>query len=72
MVALSFTTILIQVQTAYQGHARDLLPILVAALLVMAGAARSLEPGPLRKNCIEVPAFIAIANEQRAPPCKHA
>jgi len=42
MVALSFTTILIQVQAAYQGNARDLLPILIAALLAMAAAARSL------------------------------
>jgi hypothetical protein len=41
MLALSFTTILIQIQAAFQGNARNLLPILVAALLALAGAARS-------------------------------
>ena len=41
MVALSFTTILIQVQAAFQGNALDLLPILIAALLAMAGVARA-------------------------------
>jgi hypothetical protein len=40
MAAISFTTILIQVQAAYHGHASDLLPILVAALLALAGVAR--------------------------------
>ena len=34
MVALSFTTILIQVQAAAKGGVRDLLPILIAGLLV--------------------------------------
>jgi hypothetical protein len=42
MIAIAFTTVLIQVQAAYQGNARDLLPILIAALLVMAGVSRSL------------------------------
>jgi hypothetical protein len=37
MVALSFTIILIQVQAAYQGNQRNLLPILIAAVLAMAG-----------------------------------
>jgi hypothetical protein len=46
MVALSFTTILIQVQAAIQGDARELLPILIAALLAMAGVARSLGVRP--------------------------
>jgi len=46
MMALSFTLIVIQVQAAAQGSARDLLPILIAALLVLAGATRPdhLEP----------------------------
>ena len=45
MVALSFTTILIQVQAAaHGGSARDLLPILIAALLVMAGTTRHDRP----------------------------
>jgi hypothetical protein len=38
--ALSFTTILIQVQATYHGHASDLLPVLIAALLALAGMAR--------------------------------
>lgn len=42
-VALSFTIILIQVQAAFQGSSRNLLPVLIAALLVMAGVARSLQ-----------------------------
>jgi hypothetical protein len=44
VLALSFTTILIQVQAATQGSARDLLPILIATLLVMAGLTRSNRP----------------------------
>jgi hypothetical protein len=44
VLALSFTTILIQVQAATQGSARDLLPILIAALLVTAGLTRSNRP----------------------------
>ena len=46
--ALSFTTILIQVQAAYHGHATDLLPILIAALLALAGMARKSLRAPLR------------------------
>jgi hypothetical protein len=42
MRALSFTIILIQVQAAFQGNAHELLPVLIAALLPMAGAARPL------------------------------
>ncbi len=42
MVALSFTIIVIQVQAVFHGNARDLLPILIAALLAMTGVARSL------------------------------
>lgn len=38
--ALSFTTILIEVQAAYHGHPADLLPVLVAALVALAGVAR--------------------------------
>jgi hypothetical protein len=37
LVALSFTTILIQVQAAAQGGVHDLLPVLVAALVMLAG-----------------------------------
>ncbi len=40
VLALSFTIILIQVQAATQGSARGLLPILIAALLVVAGLTR--------------------------------
>jgi hypothetical protein len=39
MIALSFTLILVQVQAAVRGGANDLLPILVAALLAVAGVA---------------------------------
>jgi hypothetical protein len=39
-VALSFTIILIQVQASAGGSARDLLPVLVAALLALAGVMR--------------------------------
>ncbi len=46
MVALSFTTILIQVQAVFHGNARDLLPILIVALLAMTGMARSLGVRP--------------------------
>jgi hypothetical protein len=46
MVALSFTTIVIQVQAVFHGNARDLLPILIAALLAMTGVARSLGARP--------------------------
>jgi hypothetical protein len=44
VLALSFTMILIQVQAAAQGSTHDLLPILIAALLVLAGATRSNRP----------------------------
>ena len=38
MMALSFTIILIQVQAAFQGGSRNLLPVrLIAAVLAMAG-----------------------------------
>jgi hypothetical protein len=37
MMALSFTIILIQLQSAMQGGAGDLLPILAAAFLAVAG-----------------------------------
>jgi hypothetical protein len=61
MVALSFTTILIQVQAAYQGNARDLLPILIAALLAMAGMARSLGTQPeLARRSGKCPPFLRI------------
>ena len=43
MVALSFTVILAQVQAA-EGSTRDLLPILIAALLAVAGATRPNRP----------------------------
>jgi hypothetical protein len=76
MVALSFTTILIQVQAAFQGNALDLLPILIAALLAMAGVARSLgaRPGLARRSgiarlssrCGEWRAF-RLCNDGRAP-----
>lgn len=45
MMAISFTIILIQVQAAFQGGPRDLLPILIAAVLAMAGVARPLRAG---------------------------
>ncbi len=41
VVALSFTIILIQVRAAAQGSTRDLLPILIAALLMIVGGTRS-------------------------------
>jgi len=44
VLALSFTMILMQVQAVAQGSTRDLLPILIAALLVLAGATRSDRP----------------------------
>jgi hypothetical protein len=44
VIALSFTTILIQVQGALQGSAHDLLPFVIAVLLLMAGAVRSNHP----------------------------
>ena len=37
LMALSFTTILIQVQTAAQGGGHGLLPVLIAALIVLTG-----------------------------------
>ena len=37
LVALSFTVILIEVQTAVQGGVHNLLPVLIAALVVLAG-----------------------------------
>jgi hypothetical protein len=45
-MALSFTLIVIQVQAAAQGSAHDLLPILIAALLAMAGATHPSHPEP--------------------------
>jgi hypothetical protein len=39
MVALSLTALLIQVQVIAQGSPRDLLPVLLAALLAVAGVA---------------------------------
>jgi hypothetical protein len=44
VLALSFTIILIQVQAATQDGTRGLLPILIAALLVVAGLTRSNRP----------------------------
>jgi hypothetical protein len=40
MTALSFTIILIQVQTSAQGGVSNLLVILIAGLLTLAGVAR--------------------------------
>jgi hypothetical protein len=73
MVALSFTTILIQVQAAAQGNVRDLLPILIAALLTMAGVARSLKPQPLYPKCSEPEGALCLNPAIRVPsgslPC---
>jgi hypothetical protein len=44
VLALSFTIILIQVQAATYGSVRDLLPSLIAALLVIAGLTPSNRP----------------------------
>jgi|GEM_PF-6394883 hypothetical protein len=46
MVALSFTIILIQVQACAQGSVRDLLPVLIAGLLVLAGVTPRDHPEP--------------------------
>jgi hypothetical protein len=48
MMALSFTLIAIPVQAAAQGSARDLLPILIATILAMAGATHPRHPGAYR------------------------
>jgi hypothetical protein len=39
VAALSFTLVLIQVQAVYQGNPRNLLPILIAALMLVIGVA---------------------------------
>jgi hypothetical protein len=44
MTALSFTIILIQVQTSAQGGVSNLLVILIAGLLTLAGVARDDHP----------------------------
>jgi hypothetical protein len=44
MTALSFTIILIQVQTSAQGSVSNLLFILIAGLLTLAGVARGDHP----------------------------
>jgi len=46
IAALSFTIVLIQVQAANQGSARDLLPVLAAALLAIAGRSAPDQPEP--------------------------
>ena len=76
MVALSFTTIVIQVQAVFHGNARDLLPILIAALLAMTGVARSLgsRPGLARRShpapsCAPTSGGRASAPGTRTPCC---
>jgi len=77
MVALSFTTILIQVQAVFHGNARDLLPILIAALLAMTGMARSLGARPELARAVASPASSCarmgggrgLAPDTRRPCC---
>jgi hypothetical protein len=45
VMALSFTAVLTQIQTASQGGAHNLLPVLIAVLLTLTGVARSLQAG---------------------------
>lgn len=46
IAAIGFTSLLLQLQVAFQGNVRDVLPVLIATLLAMAGVSRSLVARP--------------------------